>query len=323
MSAALRADARHEQRHVADERPYRSQFGRVGRSDDEPELAATIPVAAGQPRHTLIQRLAADVEHLQIGAAGIAGPAQQKGAAVGVGKKWLDRIATHVGRERHGVGTVTLEGLACVVFRGRADIAALDVEDHRDVGMPFVQVRQQPFELRLGARRGEIRELRLEGADEVGGRVDDLAAEGVDRVWRITQRRGQTRRIGIESDAEQRPGLLPASREPIDEACPSTQVKTPARILRKDAGQPWRRALTSHRRARPQRSRRSEVSASSISSRVASAEVSSAAASPGADVRSASHQRVAPAAPASSSQRNARIRSRRAATLATAGSSHD
>ena len=199
---ALRADARHEQRHVADERPYRSQFGRVGRTDDESELAATIPVAAGQPRHTLIQRLAADVEHLQIGAPGIAGPAQQKGAAVGVGKKGFDRIAAHIGRERDGVGTITLEGLACVVFRSRADIAALDVEDHRDVGMSFAQVRQQPFELGLSARRGEIRELRLEGADEVGGRVGDLAAEGIDRVWRITQRRGQTCRIGIESDAE-------------------------------------------------------------------------------------------------------------------------
>jgi hypothetical protein len=45
-----------------------------------------------------------------------------------------------------------------------------------------VDVGDQRFELVLGAARGEVGDLRLEGAGEVGRGVGDLAAEAEDGV---------------------------------------------------------------------------------------------------------------------------------------------
>jgi hypothetical protein len=66
-----------------------------------------------------------------------------------------------------------LEGLDGVLLGGAADVAALGVEDDRDAGMLFVDVGDQRFELVFGAAGGEVGDLRLEAADQVGGGIDD------------------------------------------------------------------------------------------------------------------------------------------------------
>ncbi len=113
--AALGADARHQQRHVADDRAHAGDLGREGGADDEADLAAAVPFAGSEAGDALVEPLlgagAADVEELQVGAAGVGGAAEQDDALVGIGQVRLDRIAAHVGVDRDGVGLVAREGL--------------------------------------------------------------------------------------------------------------------------------------------------------------------------------------------------------------------
>jgi hypothetical protein len=79
--------------------------------------------------------------------------------------------------------------------------------------MFVVDVRDQRFELVLGAARGEVGDLRLEGAGQVGRGIGDLAAEAEDRVRLVLQMGREFRRIGVEADAEQRVVGLPGGGE--------------------------------------------------------------------------------------------------------------
>ena len=60
---------------------------------------------------------------------------------------------------------------------GAADVAALGVQDHRDARVRVVDVRDQPAQRVLRAESGEVGDLRLERAGELGGGIDDVAAE--------------------------------------------------------------------------------------------------------------------------------------------------
>ena len=100
---------------------------------------------------------------------------------------------------------------------GTPDVAALRVEDHRHFGVLLMDVRDELFQLIFRAAGREVGDLRLERADEVGGRVDDLAAEGENRVGAVGKLRGEARGVGVETDAEQRVGALPAGFEHLGE----------------------------------------------------------------------------------------------------------
>ena len=80
------------------------------------------------------------------------------------------------------VRAVAPERLLRVVLGGRADVPALGVEHQHDVGVALTDVAADPFERRLGALRGEVGELRLERAHQVGRGVDDRDAEALDRI---------------------------------------------------------------------------------------------------------------------------------------------
>ena len=62
-------------------------------------------------------------------------------------------------------------------------------------GMRGMDVRDQALQRAFGAERGEVRDLRLEAADEFGGGVDDGAAE-------------VEHRVGVVGEAA--PGISPA-----------------------------------------------------------------------------------------------------------------
>ena len=74
----LGADARHQQRHLADELAHPRDLLRESRTNDQRALPGGVPLARHQPRHPLKQFLAtAHVEKLQVAAAGVGGAAQQ------------------------------------------------------------------------------------------------------------------------------------------------------------------------------------------------------------------------------------------------------
>src|SRR5690606_4414614 len=104
---------------------------------------------------------------------------------------------------------VTVERFGGVVPRGRTDVATLGVEDHGDAGMRGVDVRDEPRQRVFRAARGEVRDLRLEGAGVPRGGVDDVAAEAEYRVGLIGELRRELRRLGVEADADQGTGVAP------------------------------------------------------------------------------------------------------------------
>ena len=78
--AALRTHAGHQKRHVPGDRAHLGQLVRIGRAHHEEAVAARIPAAGGQLRHHFVELAAADVQILQIAAAGIGGAAQHDDA---------------------------------------------------------------------------------------------------------------------------------------------------------------------------------------------------------------------------------------------------
>ena len=94
---------------------------------------------------------------LQVVAARVGGAAQQEGALARVLQVGLHRIEAHEGRQRDGVRAVALEGLARVLFGGRADVAALGVQDHRHVREARACAASG---LPAGSRRGALRSRR-------------------------------------------------------------------------------------------------------------------------------------------------------------------
>ena len=67
----------------------------------------------------------------------------------------------------------------------------------------FAHVAADIFQLFFRAQRAEIRDLRLEGAGQVGRGVDDARAKGGDSIRQIAQFGRQFRQVGIESHAQQ------------------------------------------------------------------------------------------------------------------------
>ena len=208
---------------------------RVGRPDDEPAVTERRPACRHHLGDALVQRPAADLEVLQLAAAGVAGAADREHRAAG--EQRADGIGAEVWVARDGVSPVAIERLAGVELGGRADVAALGVEDDRHVGMAVLDVRAHRLERRLGAVRGEVGDLRLEGADEVGGGVDDGAAESLDRVGRPVERRRQPRRIGVEPDAQQRLRRGPRGAQLVAEAQPGNAVTV--RLWRRGSRRRW------------------------------------------------------------------------------------
>ena len=201
--AALGADARHQQRHVADDRAHLRQLVREGGADHQRALAVLVPFFSHQARHVLVQRLAVDIQKLQVGTARIRGAAQDDDTALFPLHIRFNGIGTHIGIHGDGVGAVALERLARVLGRGGADVAALGVQDQRDVRILVAQIEANVFQLAFRAERREIGDLRLERASQVGGGVDDRRAKGENAVRFIAQFGRQAAHVRVQPDAQQ------------------------------------------------------------------------------------------------------------------------
>ena len=154
-----------------------------------------------------------DGEVLKVGAAGIGSSAQHDQTPVGKLQVRLDRIETHVGIHRQRVGLVTLEGLARVLLGSRADVAALRVEHHRHRRVVLMNIDDEILQLVFGACRSEIGNLRLEGAGEIGGGIDDALAERQYRIGPGLQMGRNTRDVRVQPDAQQRIVTLPGGSQ--------------------------------------------------------------------------------------------------------------
>ncbi len=208
---SLGADAGNEDREVADGRAHPREFFGVGSAHHQSDLAEGRPAFGDHAGHPQVEGLAVYFEELQVGSTGIGGSTQ--GDDGPGGEEGLDRVGSEVGVHGDGVGAVATEGLARVLLGGRADIASLRVEDDRDLGVVLGDVAAEPFELVLGAQGDEVGDLWFEGADEVGGRVDDLGAEPEDGVGcSVEAARERRRRIRVEPDAQQRSRCAPRRR---------------------------------------------------------------------------------------------------------------
>ena len=203
--AALRADARARgaagRRRSSGRRPTRSDRWRRPRGRTRRAVTTGRQLAGRRGRRTA----AVGDQRLEVVAARVARPAEQDHAtAAGVVEERFDRVGPHVRVDRDGVGAVAIERLAGVVGGGRADVAAFRVEDQRDVGIRRADVAADVLERILVALAGEVGDLRLERARDVGGGVDDLPTEALGGVRRIGDRGGVAGRIGVEPDAEHR-----------------------------------------------------------------------------------------------------------------------
>src|SRR5471032_3704917 len=201
--ATLGADAGPQQWHVADDGAHLRQFFRESRAHHQSALAALVPLARHQARHALVQWFAIGLQELQVRAAWIGGAAQDDHATVGPGQVRVERIFTHVGVDGDSVGAITLERFARVLRGGGADIAALGVEDQRNMRVVFTHVTADVFQLLFCAQRAEIGDLRLECAYQVGRSVDDAGAKGGDSIGRIAQLRWQLGQIRVQAHAQQ------------------------------------------------------------------------------------------------------------------------
>ena len=193
------------------------QLVRERGTDHQTALAVLDPLVGDHACDAHVQRLATAVERLQVGAARVAGAAQGDHRAAEREVRH-HRVAAEIRVDRDGMRAVPGERLAGVVLGRRSDVAALGVEDQRDVGILLADVGAEPLELGLGALRREERDLRLERADEVGGGVDDRPAELPRRVGAGLEDGGHPVRIGVETDAHHRSRGGPAALQLVVEA---------------------------------------------------------------------------------------------------------
>ena len=167
-------------------RPHRGELLGVRRPDDEPALAELRPPlgdhrarpAGTAARPPTSRSCRSPLPGLLVRHRASTPPRSRNGVG-GVGAE--------VRVDGHGVGAVAVERLAGVVLGRRADVAALGVEHEHDVGVALADVAADRFQLRLGPLRGEVGDLRLERAHEVGGGVDDRACRTA--RWRRRRRR--------------------------------------------------------------------------------------------------------------------------------------
>ena len=168
-----------------------SSFGYVAPTTSS-AVAVRVPFFRDRARDVLVQRAPADVEILQIACAGVRCAAQHDDAFVGARR---ETAAANRGRgtdsrsprrRRSGRTLRAHSARRCCRCR-RASHQGSPARPDAPNGCARSAVRA-----RSSARvRGEVGDLRLEAADEIGRRVDDRAAEVEDRVGSFAQRAGK------------------------------------------------------------------------------------------------------------------------------------
>ena len=206
---ALRADAGHQERHVADDFAHIGNHLRHGRADHEAHVVVAVPLVGRELRDTQVQGFSIDHLLLQIGPTFVRSAAEQDHALVGIFRERRDRIATEVGVHGHRVGTITFKRLYGVELRRTAHVAAFRVKNHRHMRIAIMDVINRRRKLVFGSDGGVMSELRFVGADDIVRRVDDRFVERKNCIRTIEQTFRQTLFLGVKSDADKRARFRP------------------------------------------------------------------------------------------------------------------
>ncbi len=120
---------------------------------------------------------------------------------------------------------ITLERLDSVALRGVPNIAALRVENHRNARVAAMNVVDRSLELVLGFVGRIVGELRLIGADEIGGGVDDRLVELEYRRGLLGELFGKALYFRIEPDTDQRIVAVPGALELLNKLAHATRAR--------------------------------------------------------------------------------------------------
>ncbi len=152
----------------------------------------------------LIQRLAVNIQKLQIRTTRIGRATQDDDTAILALQIRLDRIKTHVRIDSHCIGAVALESFARVLFGSGADVTALSVEHNGYLRILRFQIIANRLQLIFRSYGCKVSDLWLERAGSRGGSINDRLAKSKDGVALSPQSIRKTLDIGIKSDAKQR-----------------------------------------------------------------------------------------------------------------------
>ena len=119
---------------------------------------------------------------MQIIAALIRSAAENESAFLGICQIWIQRIAAHIGRERHTIGTIAIESFFGVVLGRRTNIAALGIKDDRNAGMIGMNVGDDTVQRVFRAFGCEVGYLGLKGSDKVCCCINDAGTKGIDGI---------------------------------------------------------------------------------------------------------------------------------------------
>src|SRR5262249_32301751 len=145
---ALRANAGHQERHFPDDLANLRELARIRRADDEQAVAARVPLLRGKLCDDVIEAaVARDLQVLNIPRTRTRGAAENDDALVCVLQERLERISAEIRIHRDGIGLVALERFERISLGRIADIAALRIEDHRNVRIVLVDVVDRALEL--------------------------------------------------------------------------------------------------------------------------------------------------------------------------------
>ena len=211
--AALRADARNENRHVADESANFVEFIGIRCADDERAVAVLVPLTCHAARDEAIERLTVHGQVLKLARAWIGSAAEYDDAFLRSREERLKRFGSEIRVNRDCVRSQEVERRIHVTRIGVADVGALGVENHRNIRRNGVNVRDGALQSHDAFRAVRLvkRGVRLVGAHEVLRRFHDCAIERDDGVAFVNRTLiaayarglGNFAELAVESDADE------------------------------------------------------------------------------------------------------------------------
>ena len=190
---------------IGNELPNAAQHTGLRRTDDIHRVVDGSPPAR-RVDHLFVQPAAVfERQHFEIRRAGVGREGRNHGPLALVAEERLHRIASHIGRKRHGIDQILRKERPRVHLRRIADVAPLGVGDKKDVGIPLADVADRLFERRPALRavllvKGEVRLV----AYGIGRRrIDDGAVEGENGIVLGQQMPGKFIGVGVQPHAQE------------------------------------------------------------------------------------------------------------------------
>lgn len=210
--AALRPDPGNQERNLRCDCTNAADLLRIRRADNEPAVLVFVPGTRDVVGDLQVERNGLGLQNpkiLKLAGAGIRRTAEDEDPLFRIIEERLNRFPSEIGMNRYRIALQMVEDELAVALIRIADIAALGVDDDGNIGRDRVDVVHRALERKdacIAEGFVECR-VRLVGADQVEGRVDDISIEfeeflrdvaGLEKIRQLVVNR-------IESDAEELP----------------------------------------------------------------------------------------------------------------------